>query len=60
MQLSMVNAGDLDLAVGDEVEVPLRRLNAGSLLPRIYFREGRPYKVRRWQPSIVDAASLDS
>lgn len=60
MQLSMINAGDLHLEVGDEVEVPLRRLNADSLLPRVYLREGQPYKVRRWQSSILDAASLES
>ncbi|MDS1030364.1 alanine racemase [Bacillota bacterium LX-D] len=52
MQLSMANV-DEKVALGDEVEVKMRRLSTNPRLPRVYFREGSAYLVRltsgEWQ-----------
>ncbi len=47
MQLSMVDLGHLPAVhTGDEVVIATRRLNTNPRLPRVYVRDGRPYRIR--------------
>ncbi|MGB9661392.1 MAG: alanine racemase [Moorellaceae bacterium] len=46
MQLSLVDLGDLPAGVGEVVQVSLGRPTAGARLPRLYLRQGRPYRLR--------------
>jgi len=47
MQLTMVDLSKSPAAQpGDVVEIKLRRLAASARLPRVYTKEGKPYKVR--------------
>lgn len=45
MQLSMAAVGP-EVQAGQEVEIPIRRLSTNPRLPRVYFREGQPYRAR--------------
>ncbi|MDN5343995.1 MAG: alanine racemase [Clostridia bacterium] len=47
MQLSIIDVGHMaGVKVGQVIELDLRRPTAGSRLPRVYCRAGRPYLMR--------------
>jgi hypothetical protein len=35
--------------VGDVVELAARRTTISPRLPKLYLKDGRPYKLRTWQ-----------
>jgi alanine racemase len=47
MQLCTLDIGHLpEVGVGDTVAVTMRRTTASPQLPRVYFKEGNPYKIQ--------------
>lgn len=46
MQITTVDVTGKDVKVGDIVEVPVRKIAAGSRIPRVYFRDGEICMVR--------------
>lgn len=50
MQLCMLEFGlNDDVKVGDVVELAARRTTISPRLPKLYLKDGRPYKLRTWQ-----------
>lgn len=59
MQLSMVDARDCPVQVGDEVTISLRRVTASSRLPRIYRQSGQVVGWREINGQITSSAGSD-
>lgn len=50
MQLTALNVSSFaEVDLGEEVELPVRRVNANPVLPRVYFKAGRIWSIRTVQ-----------
>ncbi|MBZ4688093.1 MAG: alanine racemase [Clostridia bacterium] len=59
MQLSMIDVTEIpNVRVGEEVKLAMRRITASSKLPRVYVKDGKPYKVRYLEGKLEDMAAL--
>lgn len=52
MQLTVIDVGLQDCALGDEVKIPLRRTLANPRLPRKYKQDGRIFAERRMEEGV--------
>lgn len=53
MQLTVVDVGLMDCALGDEVQIPLRRTLANPRIPREYYQDGQMLSKRVLEEGIL-------
>ncbi|MGI6119879.1 MAG: alanine racemase [Desulfosporosinus sp.] len=53
MQLTVIDVGMQECALGDEVEIPLRRTVANSRLPRRYKKDGQIFSERIMEEGVL-------